>query len=254
MRSNEFCNVKQDSQIADFMNYVYRPEEETLVDPRYQLISVSDKDILSTGWKFTTKFDGKTLVGFSQWVNRQELNLLLSESERKIAKTGNEIRLRNREHNVLDDTYHGKFKNELKEWKTADSCFIVSVAENVLNLLPCHQAKINELKKNRFKIIGYYRKSVASSKNSASCLQRMINILYKRSLVDKVFVSPQSPAKQQFAKRDLSDDDVLPQLEDVHGSTKDFLKYLKNNDKICVVAIDYAGFTTNMSDLRGLLR
>lgn len=132
--------------------------------------------------------------------------------------------------------------------KIADSCFIVSVAENVLNVLPCHQAKINELKQNGFKIIGYCRKSMASSKNRASCLQRMINILYKRSLVDKVFVSPQSSAKQQFVKRDLSDDDVLPQLEDVHDSTKDFLKYLKNSGKICVVAIDYAGFTTNMSD------
>ncbi|KAG1090271.1 hypothetical protein G6F42_019743 [Rhizopus arrhizus] len=236
MRSDEFCNVEQDSQITDFINYLYRPEEETLADPRYQLISVSDKDILSTVWKFTTKFDGKTPVGFSQWINRQELDLLSSEPKRKIAKTGNEIRLRSRKLNVLNDTYH------------------VSVAENVLNVLPCHQAKINELKQEGFKIIGYCRKSLASSKNRVSCLQRMINILYKRSLVDKVFVSPQSSAKQQFAKRDLSDDDVLPQLEDVHGSTKDFLKYLKSNDKICVVAIDYAGFTTNMSDLRDLLR
>lgn len=71
---------------------------------------------------------------------------------------------------------------------------------------------INELKQNRFKIIGYCRKPVVSSKDTASCLQRLNNILCKRSLVDTVLVSPQSSAKQEFAKRDPSDDDVLPQL------------------------------------------
>lgn len=68
----------------------------------------------------------------------------------------------------------------------------------------------------------------------------MVDILYKRLLIDKAFVSPQSSSKQQFAKRDLSHDDVLSQRQDVHGSTKDFLKYIKSNDKIYVVVIDYA--------------
>jgi hypothetical protein len=35
----------------------------------------------------------------------------------------------------------------------------------------------------------------------------------------------------------------------------DFLNYVKEKStKICVVAIDYAGFTTNMSDLKEFLR
>lgn len=59
-------NVESDSQIVDFLNYIYRPTEEYLFDSRYKLVSVSDKDILSTIWKFTYKFDKKTLLGFSQ--------------------------------------------------------------------------------------------------------------------------------------------------------------------------------------------
>lgn len=92
-------------------------------------------------------------------------------------------------------------------------------------------------------------------KNRASRLQRMINILYKRSLVAKVFVSPRSSTKQPFLKRDFEDeDDILSKLNDVHGNTKDFLEFLENNTRICVIAIDYAGLTTNIPDLKKLLR
>lgn len=74
----------------------------------------------------------------------------------------------------------------------------------------------------------------------------MINILYERSLVDKVFVSSHSSAKQQFLKRDLkNEDDLLPALNDVHGNTIDFLQYLEENNKICVIAIDYICWFNN---------
>lgn len=78
----------------------------------------------------------------------------------------------------------------IKNKNIADSCFIVSVAENVLEVLPRHHLKITEMKKDGYQIIGYCRKSVGETENRVSCLQRMVNILYKRSLVDKVFVSP----------------------------------------------------------------
>lgn len=111
------------------------------------------------------------------------------------------------------------------------------------------------MKKDGYQIIGYCRKSIAETKNRASCLQRMIDILYKRSLVDKVFVSSRSSTKQPFLKRDFEDeDDILSKLNDVHGNTKDFLEFLENNTRICVIAIDYAGLTTNITDLKKLLR
>ncbi|KAG1061808.1 hypothetical protein G6F41_011968 [Rhizopus arrhizus] len=229
--------LESDSQIVDFLNYIYRPTEEYIFDSRYKLVSVSDKDILSTIWKFTYKFDKKTPLGFSQWLSKQNIDLTSVEPERKISKTGKEIRARSRQLNVLDDTHY------------------ISVAENVLNILPSHHSKINDMKKDGYQIIGYCRKSVAETKNRASCLQRMINILYKRSLVNKVFVSPRSSTKQPFLKRDFEDeDDILSKLNDVHGNTKDFLEFLENNTKICVIAIDYAGLTTSITDLKKLLR
>lgn len=102
----------------------------------------------------------------------------------------------------------------------------------------------------------------------------MINILYQRSLVQKAFVSPSSSVKQALSKRDLFDQDILSSLDQIHGNTQgekrigllvksrkintffiDFLTYVKEKKtKICVVAIDYAGFTTNMGDLKNLLK
>lgn len=132
---------------------------------------------------------------------------------------------------------------------------IDSVVKDIVEVLPIHQQIINETKKEGYQVIGYCRKSVEDTKNRVSCLQRMIDILYKRSLVDKVFVSPLSSVKQMFSKRDLKDaDQILSQLKNTHGSTVDFLEFLNNNSKICVVSIDYAGFTTNMGDLKQLLR
>lgn len=137
----------------------------------------------------------------------------------------------------------------IKNKKIADYCFIVFVAENGLNILPNHHSIINDKKKDGYQIIGHCRKSVAETENRVSCLQRMVNIIYKRSLVYKVCVSPRSSTKQQFLKRDFEDeDDILSKLNDVHGDTIDFLKFLENNTKICVIAIDYAGLTANITD------
>lgn len=132
--------------------------------------------------------------------------------------------------------------------------FIDSVAKNVVEVLPRHQLKINEMKKDGYQIIGYCRKSVGETENRVSCLQRMVDILYKRSLVDKVFVSPLSSTKQQFRKHDLGDkNEILSKLNNIHGCTIEFLEFLRNNAKICVIAVNYAGLTTNVTDLKKLL-
>ncbi|KAG2228775.1 hypothetical protein INT48_001714 [Thamnidium elegans] len=199
---------KNGSQIVEFLNYIYRPPEEDLFDSRYKPALVSDKDILSTVSYFTTKFYKKGPLGFSQWLSHQKLDLTAVKPQRKSLKTGNEIRIRKRQLNVLNDKY------------------FLSVAENMLDVLPNHRSKINAMKKDGYKIVGYYRKSVAETGN-----------------------------RQQFLKRDLkNEDDLLSSLDDVHGNTVDFLQFLKENNKICVIAIDYAGLTTNMTDLKNLLK
>lgn len=48
----------------------------------------------------------------------------------------------------------------------------------------------------------------------------MIDLLYKRSLVDKVFVSPCSSAKHAFQKRNLAANDILAELVNVDGNTQ----------------------------------
>lgn len=80
----------------------------------------------------------------------------------------------------------------------------------------------------------------------------MIDILYKRSLVDKVFVSPVSSVKQQFEKRDQdsSSSEIMAKLNNAHGTTVDFLEFLKKNNKICVAVSDFAGLTASMMDLK----
>ncbi|ORE06836.1 hypothetical protein BCV72DRAFT_206654 [Rhizopus microsporus var. microsporus] len=88
----------------------------------------------------------------------------------------------------------------IKNKKLADSCFIDSISETEIKV---------------------------------SCLQRVVDILYKRSLVDKVFVSPLSSAKQQFRKHDLEDKNViLSKLNNIHGCTIDILEFLRNNTKV----------------------
>ncbi|ORE02475.1 hypothetical protein BCV72DRAFT_215191, partial [Rhizopus microsporus var. microsporus] len=115
------------------------------------------------------------------------------------------------------------------------------VVDNIVSTTPRHHTYIKQLKDDGYEIIGYCRKSKKACDNRALLLERMINILYQRSLVQKVFVSPSSSVKQALSKRDLFD--------------QDFLTYVKEKKtKICIVAIDYAGFTTNMSDLKNLLR
>lgn len=70
------------------------------------------------------------------------------------------------------------------------------------------------------------KKSTAPSANLLTLLQKMVGLLYKRSLVGKVFVSPCSSAKQAFHKRDLASNDILVELVNINGNTQ------KNNKKV----------------------
>ncbi|KAI8080850.1 uncharacterized protein B0P05DRAFT_468923, partial [Gilbertella persicaria] len=123
------------------------------------------------------------------------------------------------------------------------------------NILPHHRAQIRNLK-DGMSIVGYCCKSdLGKQGNVINLLQRMVDNHYQRSLVDKVFVSPCSNASSLFSERDLSDQyEVFDQLKSVYGSTKDMLNYIANNDDICIVSFDFAGPSTNVSDLKEFVR
>ncbi|KAI9274969.1 hypothetical protein EDC94DRAFT_489570, partial [Helicostylum pulchrum] len=52
-------------------------------------------------------------------------------------------------------------------------------------------------------------------------LQQMVENLYKRSLVDSVFVSPYCNANVPFSKRDLNGKTMIfSALQNIHGDSK----------------------------------
>ncbi|KAI9483745.1 MAG: hypothetical protein EXX96DRAFT_606706 [Benjaminiella poitrasii] len=65
---NEIIANGHDSQIADFINNVYRPENESSAESPYTLEYVDYKTILAV-WNFTEKFDKIALLSFSQWLS-----------------------------------------------------------------------------------------------------------------------------------------------------------------------------------------
>lgn len=78
--------------------------------------AIYDKDILSIIWKFSHKFDNKTPLAFSKWLNVQNVDLTDTDPERKIVKTNESVvKLRKRELQILDDTYYGKLKMIIKK-------------------------------------------------------------------------------------------------------------------------------------------
>jgi hypothetical protein len=46
----------------------------------------------------------------------------------------------------------------------------------------------------------------------------------------------------------------MPKLNNTHETTEGFREFLTNNNKVCVVVNDFAGSTTNMTDLKKMLR
>ncbi|KAI8973629.1 hypothetical protein BDF20DRAFT_1002557 [Mycotypha africana] len=151
-----------DAQIVDFINYIYRPKAEHSPDsPLYKLQFVDDKEILGIVWTFTTKFDRYTLLAFTQWLNKQNVDLLTDEPERKIVKRSSEkVRLRMRALSVLDSRYYGKArKMVLHDNNYFNYRFMVDVAKYIIDVILRHHAYIDQLKKDGYHIVGYGRKS-----------------------------------------------------------------------------------------------
>ncbi|KAI9356064.1 hypothetical protein BD770DRAFT_420412 [Pilaira anomala] len=216
-----FCN---DAQIVDFINYVFRPHVEFSPDSSYKLDYVYDKEILGVVWVSTKKFDKTTALAFSKWLNKQNIDFLLEEPERKLVKGDTDKKIRRRHLNVLNSVYYA------------------GLVKNIVHMIPKHHAYINQLKNDGYHVVGYCRKSKTQSSNRATLLQRMVDILR------------QSSVKESFYKRDFNDQNILSELDKVNGNTQDFLTFIQENDKVCVVALDYAGLTTNMTDLKNILR
>jgi hypothetical protein len=79
------------------------------------------------------------------------------------------------------------------------------------------------LKEQRFSIIGYARKAPGNEeeKTRIELLQKMMNCLNNKSLVDKVFVSSCCSTSDPLASRDLEDNpQILDEISNATGNTQ----------------------------------
>ncbi|ORE01454.1 hypothetical protein BCV72DRAFT_217268, partial [Rhizopus microsporus var. microsporus] len=112
------------------------------------------------------------------------------------------------------------------------------------------------------KIIGYVRKSPGkeSTTTRLRLLDSMVDKLMKASSVDMVFGSYSSTSDELFVKRDITTSTVIQRSITktplkLKQFALDLLQYLATTTyPIAIVAIDFAGFTTNKPDLVHFLR
>lgn len=75
---------------------------------------------------------------------------------------------------------------------------------------------MRKLKEDGYVILGYARKSTTPSDNRVELLNAMCENLRKRSLVQRVYVSPNCDADDRLQERDVKKSDMLNDL-DVDG-------------------------------------
>ncbi|KAI8079991.1 uncharacterized protein BX664DRAFT_342004 [Halteromyces radiatus] len=69
----------------------------------------------------------------------------------------------------------------------------------------------------------------------------------QRRLLDEhtIFVSPTANANEMMIERDLIKNEGLLKQLNVDGDAQDLFNYIIQNKKICIVVLDYAGFSMN---------
>ncbi|KAI7905104.1 uncharacterized protein BX663DRAFT_501741 [Cokeromyces recurvatus] len=225
------------AQIKEFINAAFQPvTEKNFNDDRFSKQKLSTESIFTIVHRYTSEF--KTDNSFSTWCSTAGFGFLLVECSRKTLKGSKGEKGRNRLLNVLKQKHHAH------------------LAKTIASALIKYQSKILDMKKKGFTIVGYCRKSVQKrkSKKQVELLQAMVNNLYERSLADYVFVSPMNNANSLFSSRDLECDmNILSELKSIHGISKDMLHLITNRHKVCLVTCDYAGLTTNNTDLQAVL-
>ncbi|KAG2181862.1 hypothetical protein INT44_008678 [Umbelopsis vinacea] len=230
VRSPDRVNFKIYGELKDYMNQVYTVE--TPSDGKlYESKEMTMKDIYLEVVHLTDLFDDKSIRSFSTWCGKVKLDCLRSEPSRNNAQGTERARSR----------FLWVLRNEHR-------------AKATVNVRRCHKAQIEGLKCNNFDVIGYVRKSPGKERTSArlSLLASMIERLKEDSSVIKVFGSYSSTSNQRFADRDFVDPVHVP---NTLGNTQDLLRHLSTSNKpVAIVAIDFAGLTTNVNDLVKLLR
>ncbi|KAI7905565.1 uncharacterized protein BX663DRAFT_429136 [Cokeromyces recurvatus] len=122
-----------------------------------------------------------------------------------------------------------------------------------------HKANLKTWKEQGCVVVGYARKSAIPHVKDAvriKNIQDMIDILRQRSGVDRVYVSPCTNSTETIASRDISaNKDMILSLYQCNGDTQDMLKYIRvKKAPVVIVCLTYAGFTTDLNDLKEFIR
>lgn len=152
-----------------------------------------------------------------------------------------------------------------------------NVAKSIISYIPEYQSHIRNLKEEGYCIIGYARKSKYKEEEEVRLrlLQKMVDSLKNRSLVDQAFTIICSSASSLISSRDLNCDKSIEKIEKVNGNTQgifnrfeniisninmigfflDLLKFLETTqNNVCLVIIDFTGLSTNTNDLKNFVR
>ncbi|KAG1048854.1 hypothetical protein G6F43_008787 [Rhizopus delemar] len=92
-----------------------------------------------------------------------------------------------------------------------------------------YQANLKKMKETGYEVIGYARKSKGEKDDikRTRLLNLMVENLKTRSLVDKVFISPNSSAGDPFSKRDENKREELMSQISANGDTQGLLRYIR---------------------------
>ncbi|KAG0752828.1 hypothetical protein G6F26_012933 [Rhizopus arrhizus] len=224
------------------MKYYFLNETHLPIKPgnsHYKEQKLTMNEVMANVSCFTTFFEKKSVLSFAKWCYKRKLALTEGKESRKIMKGNSGSKLKFYTLYVLE--------KELMN----------SVCSSIINYLPAYKSHIMKIKDDGFQVIGYARKSPGEESEEVRIrlLQTMVDRLYERSLVDEVFVSPCSKASDPMKARDSKvNQATLNKISRVRGTTKDMIEFIKKSDKkVCLVAIDFAGLTTNCSDLQSFV-
>ncbi|KAG2227450.1 hypothetical protein INT45_007475 [Circinella minor] len=205
--------------VVQFINAAFCANEVPN-NPAYTQEDITSKDIFTSILPYTDIFDEKTVLGFSQWCVKNKPEFITLPVTRK-----------------------------RKQCQCQNPAAIPNLAKNIVMFLPNHQNYIKQLKEEGYQIVGYARKSPGEQPNRLANLTAMVNKLKERSLVNKCFISRVSNASDELGERDQRDTSTS-NIPGTHGNTQDMIGHIaSSNKKICLVVIDYAGFSTNQQNI-----
>jgi hypothetical protein len=231
---------------------------------------------------YTDCMGNKSQVAFATWCQKKGVQFIKLPFNRKRNRGDDNIKHRYREVYVMKEEYLGNTSLTIFELtKLTFILFIFSidnVVDAIVKYVPEYQSFMYNLKDEGYDITGYIRKSPGDEveEKRIELLNRMVECLTERSLTDKVFASPWCLANEPLATRDLTEKaEIIKKLKGVKGNTQgmsihmhihsnlpdskyislDLFNYLSSTKKdVCLVAIDFAGLSTDHDDIHSFIK